>query len=159
TYKTFEISANKRYSRRWSMLASFSYTWTNEFGNNYFNNRFGTAISNFSLFGSFPSTPNEHTHNDFTTWNAKFSGTVDVGWGLRVTPVLKTQSGAPYGRYFSVGACTATVTTNCSNYGTQIVLVEPIGTRRQDTVTLLDYRVEKQITFAQRAKVGLFFDM
>src|SRR5262249_19237056 len=120
TYKTIEFSANKRYTHRWSMLASFSYTWTNEFGNLYFNNRFGTAISNFSLVGSFPSNPNEHTQNDFTNWSAKFSGTVDVGWGLRVTPVLKTQSGAPYGRFFSVA----------SNYGAQPVLAEPIGTRR-----------------------------
>jgi hypothetical protein len=159
SYKTIELSANKRYTRRWSMLAAFSYTWTHEFGNNYFSNRFGTSISNFSLFGSYPSTPNEHTGNDFSNWNIKFSGTVDVGWGLRVTPVLKAQSGAPYGRVVNVAACTSTVTANCSNYGAQLVLVEPIGTRRQDKVALLDYRVEKQIVFAQRAKLGLFFDM
>ena len=44
TYKTLEIAANKRYSQRWSLNASLSYTWTREFGNLYFNNRFGTAI-------------------------------------------------------------------------------------------------------------------
>jgi hypothetical protein len=159
TYKTFELSANKRYSQRWSTTASFSYTWTEEFGNLYFNNRFGTAISNFALFGSFPSTPNEQTRNEYTSWSAKWSGTIDAGWDIHVTPVLKVQSGAPYGRYFSVGACSASVTTNCSNYGTQLVLAEPIGTRRQETVTVLDFRVEKLVTFAQRAKLGLFFDM
>ncbi len=159
TYKTFEISANKRYSQRWSMNASLSYTWTREFGNNYFNNRFGTAISQFSFFGSYPSTPNEHTENDFTNWNLKFSGTIDAGWDLHVTPVLKTQAGAPYGRYISVGACSATVTTNCSNYGTQLVLVEPIGSRRQDMVTILDFRVQKTLTFGGPAKIGLFFDV
>ena len=137
TYKTFELSANKRYGQRWSMNASLSYTWTREFGNLYFNNRFGTAISNFSFFGSYPSTPNEHTENEFSNWSMKFSGTIDAGWGLRVTPVLKTQAGSPYGRYISVGACTATVTTNCSNYGTQLVLVEPIGARRQDNVVVV----------------------
>ena len=159
TYKTFEVSANKRYSRRWSMNASISYTRTREFGNNYFNNRFGTAISNFSFFGSYPSTPNEHTENEFSNWNMKVSGTVGAGWDIRVTPVLKAQSGAPYGRYISVGACSATVTTNCSNYGPQLVLVEPIGTRRQDNVVVFDFRVEKQLTFAARGKVGLFFDV
>jgi hypothetical protein len=159
TYKTFEISANKRYSQRWSLNASLSYTWTREFGNNYYNNRFGTAISNFAFFGSFPSTPNEHTENDYSNWNMKLSGTIDAGWDVHVTPVLKAQAGAPYGRYFSAGACSATVLTNCSNYGTQLVLVEPIGTRRQDNVVVLDFRVEKTVTFAQRAKIGLFFDM
>ena len=148
-YKTIEVSANKRYSRRWSMNASYSYTWTAEYGNLYFNNRFGTAQGNFSLFGSYPTTPNEPTFNQFTNWNAKVSGTVDAGWGLKVTPVLKMQSGAPYGRYIS-----ATM-----NYGSQAILVEPIGSRRQEAVNLLDFRVEKQIRFAQKAKVGLFFDV
>jgi hypothetical protein len=159
TYKTIELSANKRYSQRWSMNASFSYTWTQEFGNNYANNRFGTAISNFSFFGNYPSTPNEHTENEFTNWLLKFSGTIDAGWGMRVTPVLKASSGTPYGRYFSVAGCSATVTTNCSNYGPQLVLVEPLGTRRQDNVVVFDFRVEKQIPLAERARLGLFFDL
>jgi hypothetical protein len=153
TFKTLEFSANKRYSNRWSMNTSFSYTWTHQFGNLYFNNRFGTTVQNFSLFGSYPSNPNEKTENEYTDWNAKVSGTVDAGWGLRVTPVLKVQSGAPYGRYFTsrVGEL---------NYGTQIILAEPIGTRRQDTVAVIDFRIEKQLRFAaDRAKFGLFFDL
>jgi len=45
------------------------------------------------------------------------------------------------------------------NYGTQIILAEPIGTRRQDAVNVVDFRVEKQLKFATRARLGLFFDM
>ena len=153
TFKTVEFSANKRYSNRWSMNASYSYTWTAQYGNLYFNNRFGTAVSNFSLFGSYPSNPNERTFNEYTDWNAKVSGTFDAGWGVRVTPVLKLQSGAPYGRYFSTRAGEL-------NYGTQLILAEPIGTRRQDMVSVLDFRVEKQLRFAaDRARLGLFFDL
>jgi hypothetical protein len=159
TYRTFEISANKRYRQRWSMNASFSYTWTEEFNNTYYNNRFANVVAGFSNFGPYPTNPNDRTFNEFTNWSAKFTGTVDAGWGVRVTPVLKTQSGAPYGRFVSIPGCSATVTTNCMNYGTQVVLVEPIGTRRQDTVAVFDFRVEKQLTLAQRARVGLFFDM
>jgi hypothetical protein len=155
TYKTLEFSTNKRYSRRWSLNASFSYTWTEEYGNLYFNNRFATAVAGggFSHFGSFPLNPNEKTLNEFTNWNAKVTGTVDAGWGLKVTPVVKMQSGAPYGRYFSTAA------GNALNYGTQIILAEPIGTRRQDAVNIVDFRVEKQLRFAQKARLGLFFDM
>ena len=158
-YKTFEISANKRYGRRWSMNASFSHTWTHEFHNTYFGNRFASVVQQSSLFGVYPNNPNEFLEHDFTNWNAKFSGTIDAGWDLRVTPVLKVQSGAPYGRYSSVPGCSATVTANCLNYGTQLVLVEPIGTRRQDTVSVFDFRVEKQLRFYDRARAGLFFDM
>jgi hypothetical protein len=152
TYKTFEVSANKRHGQRWSMNASFSYTWSEEYGNLYFNNRFGIAVPGgaFSFFGSYPQNPNEHTHNEFSNWNAKLTGTIDAGWGLRVSPVLKMQSGAPYGRFFA-GAL---------NYNSaQLFLAEPIGTRRQDTVATVDFRVEKQLRFAQKARVGLFLDM
>jgi hypothetical protein len=149
TYRTLEFSSNKRYSNRWSMNASFSYTWTEEFSRTYFNNVFATAVSNFSLFGAYPTNPNEHTFNEFTNWSAKFNATVDAGWGFRVTPVLKVQSGAPYGRIVSLP----------TNYGAQLFLAEPIGTRRQDTVSVLDFRVEKQIRFLDRARVGLFFDL
>ena len=31
--------------------------------------------------------------------------------------------------------------------------------RRQDTIALVDFRVEKQLRFAQKAKLGLFFDL
>jgi hypothetical protein len=159
TYRTLEFSSNKRYSNRWSMNASFSYTWTEEWNRTYFNNVFGTPVNQFSLFGAHATNPNERTFHDFTTWSGKFSGTVDAGWGIRVTPVLKAQSGAPYGRIVNVAGCSASVTTNCLNYGAQAVLAEPIGTRRQDSVVLLDFRVEKQVRLAERARVGLFFDL
>lgn len=151
TYKTLEFSANKRYTNRWSALASLSYTWTNEFGNNYFNNRFGTAVSNFSFFGSFPTNPNEKTENDFTNWNGKLSGSVDAGWGVVVTPVWKIQSGAPYGRFFQARL----------NYGNQLILAEPIGERRQDTVSVFDIRAEKRLSFGpnNKARAGVFIDV
>jgi hypothetical protein len=159
TYKTFEISANKRYSSRWSMNAAFSYVWTNEWNNTYFGNRFASLVQQASMFGPYSTNPNEPLLHDFTSWNAKFSGTIDAGWDLRVTPVLKVQSGAPYGRFVSIPGCSATVTADCLNYGTQLVLVEPIGTRRQDTVSLLDFRVEKQVRLMDRARIGLFIDL
>jgi hypothetical protein len=149
SYKTLEFAANKRYSRRWSLNASFSYTWTDEFARSYYSNNFGTAVSNSTFFGPYPTNPNDRTHNVYTSWNSKIVASFDAGWGLRVTPVLKSQSGAPYGR----------VINSVLNYGTQLVLVEPIGTRRQDTVSVLDFRVEKQVRFAAKARAGLFFDL
>jgi hypothetical protein len=159
TYKTLEFSANKRYSNRWSALASFSYVWTNEFHNTYFNNRFGLVVSQQSLFGPYGLNPNDRNEHDFTNWNAKLSGPVDAGWGVNVTPVLKVQSGAPYGRFANIPGCTASVTTNCMNYGAQQVLIEPIGSRRQDTVAVFDIRAEKSFRFATKARVGVFADV
>ena len=39
------------------------------------------------------------------------------------------------------------------------MLVEPIGTRRQDNVNLVDFRVEKQLRFGAKARAGLFLDV
>ena len=66
------------------------------------------------------------------------------------------QSGAPYGRFANIPACTAAVTANCLNYGSQLILIEPIGTRRQETVTVFDFRAEKQFRFGSKARFGLF---
>jgi hypothetical protein len=150
TYKTLEFAANKRYGNRWSLNASYSYTWTNEYNRTYFNNAFATNVANFSLFGPFPTNPNDHNLNDFTSWNAKFSGTVDAGWGLHVTPVWKVQSGAPFGRF---------IAANLNYNSAQLILVEPIGTRRQDTISVVDFRVEKQLRFGAKARTGLFLDV
>jgi hypothetical protein len=74
---------------------------------------------------------------------------VDAGWGVTVTPVWKIQSGMPYGRTF----------TAAMNYGTQIFLAEPIGERRQDTVSVFDVRAEKAVRFASRARAAVFVDV
>ena len=150
TYRTFETSINKRWSQRWSLLASYSYIWTREFGSLYYGNRFGTTAQNFTFFGNYPINPNDRTDNDFTNWNFKIVGTVEPAWGIRITPVVKSQSGAPYGRVIQAAL----------NYSAaQPILVEPIGTRRQETVTVVDLRVEKQFPLMDRARLGLFFDL
>jgi hypothetical protein len=155
TYKTTEVSLQKRHADRWSLVASFSYTWTQEFARSYYGNNFGTVGSGASLYGgnsaggASPNSPNDRTHNDFTTWAFKLHGTYDAPWGVRVTPVLKSQSGQPYGR----------IVNAVLNYGAQPILVEPIGTRRQDTVTTVDLRAEKRIDLKGRARAGLFLDV
>ena len=60
--------------------------------------------------------------------------------GHQAHAILRHQSGQPYGRIFQFAF----------NYGTQRVLAEPLGTRRQDNITLLDVRVEKAIRFGAR---------
>ncbi len=103
TYKTLEISANKRYTQRWSINASFSYTWSEEYGNNYFNNRTGTAVptGGWSFFGSFPTNPNEKTFNEFTNWSLEDHRLSRCGLGpARVTraEVAERRPVWPYNR-------------------------------------------------------------
>jgi hypothetical protein len=146
-FYTWEITGTKRFSNRWSLLASFAHTWIKEFENGYFGNTFRQ--------NDLRVTPNDLINtadgrNEFTTWQAKLHGTWETPWwNLRMTPILRHQSGQPYGRIFQYRF----------NYGTQRVLAEPLGTRRQDNITLLDLRVEKLIRLPRSTALSAFVDV
>jgi hypothetical protein len=136
------------------MVASLSYTWTSEFVRSYVGNAFGQLAPNASLqagaSGAFPNNPNDLFRHQFTNWSAKIHGTIEPFWSLRFTPILRHGSGAPYGRILLANF----------NYGNnQAILVESIGTRRQENITLIDMRVEKQIQILDQRRVGLFLDL
>jgi len=146
-FYTWEITGTKRFSDRWSLLASYTLTWVNEFSNGYF----GNTVRQYSL----RVTPNDLINtqdgrHEFTTWQAKLHGTwVMPWWDVRLTPIVRHQSGQPYGRTFQFGF----------NYGTQRVLAEPLGTRRMDNITLLDVRVEKSIRLPRGLTMAGFVDV
>ena len=146
-FYTWELTGTKRYSSRWSLLASFAYTWVKEESNGYF----GNTVRQYNL----GMTPNDNINtnggrHEFTTWQGKLHGTWETPWwDVKVTPILRHQSGQPYGRTFQFGF----------NYGTQSVLAEPLGTRRQDNVTLLDVRVEKVFRMPRGARLAGFLDV
>jgi len=146
-FYTWEITGTKRYSNSWSLLASYTLTWVKDHASGYF----GNTVRQYGL----RVTPNDEINtndgrHEFTTWQAKLHGTWETPWrGLRVTPILRHQSGQPWGRTFQFGF----------NYGTQRVLAEPLGTRRQDNITLLDVRVEKPFRLPRNMVISGFLDL
>ena len=148
-FYTWEITGTKRFSNRWSMLASFAHTWVREFENAYFGN---TVKQN-----DLRVTPNDEINtidgrHHFTTWQAKLHGTWDTPWwDVKMTPILRHQSGQPQGRTFQFNFG--------QPYGTQRILAEPIGTRRQDNITLLDLRVEKIVRLGGSRTLAGFIDV
>lgn len=158
-YKTVEVGATKRFSKKWSMVSSFAVTWTSEFGTNYFSTGAGSNVgSSGSLFGGFagttarPITPNGLADkSEFTQWNFRIHGSYAPGWGVRLTPIFRAQQGYPYGRNFS-----ATVTGVAQNF-----LAEPITSHRLETIKQLDLRAEKKFNLVSsgRVKLGVIFDL
>ena len=63
------------------------------------------------------------------------------------------QSGQPFGRVINAGAA------NGINYGTQRILAEPLGTRKQDNIVILDLRAEKRFKFGKGRAVSGFIDL
>lgn len=146
-YYTWEVSANRRMMGRWSLRASFTHTWNNDHGNSYA----GSNVRQYTL----PFTPNDLINTDradgayeFTNWTAKVMSTIEAPYGIRLTPMMRHQSGDQIGRVVQVPF----------NYGTQPVLVEPLSSNRLDNVTIWDLRAEKVFRVVGRSVSG-FLDV
>jgi hypothetical protein len=103
------------------------------------------------------ATPNDLINTDggrynFTTWAFKINSTYEAGYGIRVTPSIRNQSGQPYGRTISAAAA------NGINYGTARILTEAIDTHRQDNIAIVDVRVEKAFHIRAGQTMSAFVD-
>ena len=166
-YRSIEVAANKSFSHRWSMVGSFLYTWTDEYGSNYFNT--GSAgiggqnpslFSGFALQTGFPITDaDRNTRNKFGTWTLKAFGTWEPAWGLRLTPLFRAQQGYPAGRVFTASSTSGAPGSAGVNYGNQPLHGEPITAHRLQTYKQLDFRAEKRFTVTGRAKLGVIVDV
>jgi hypothetical protein len=146
-YWTWDITATRRFKRRWSIAGGFDHVWNRDQTNAYF----GQAVRQ----NAYPLTPNDLLNAgpdgryEFRTWSAKVYGTYEGPWGVRLTPSVRHQSGQPFGRTF---------TTKLS-YGNVRILAEPIGTRRTDNVTIVDLRTEKGIHLTGSRRIAGFVDV
>ncbi|PYQ79352.1 MAG: hypothetical protein DMG01_09015 [Acidobacteria bacterium] len=136
-YYTWEITATKRETGTWSLLASFAETWSRE----------------TNLGGGASFTPNALISTDggrlvYKTWQGKINASVRLPFDLRVTPIFRHQSGTPFGRTF-----VATL-----NYGNATILSEPFSAERTPNINVLDVRSEKAFA-VNRSRVVGFFDV
>jgi len=148
-FHTLEYSATRRQSGSWSLSASGSIRLNRDNDNAYFGN-------NLRLLQA-PSTMNDFINTDggrfnFSTWTFKLNGSYRAKWNVMVTPALRVQSGQPFGRTFLAG------TANGVNYS-QRILAEPIDSRRQDNIVVLDTRVEKAFQLSKGTRLSGFFDL
>ena len=128
--KNIDFTVAKRMSSRWSLVGNFLYTW--------------------SYSHSVVQNPNQELDNpqNTTLWTFKLFGTYMAPWDLAVTPVLRHQAGDPLVRNLQI----------TTRVGSTTFPVEPIGTYREDNVTIFDTRLERRFRFNGRREVGLFFD-
>jgi hypothetical protein len=146
-YWTWEVEATMRSWGRWSASGGFAHTWLRDQGNGYL----GQSVRQ----NLYPLNPNDYLQTDaggrhvFRMWSLKMYATYAGPWDLRITPFLRHQSGQPYGR---------TIVAQL-NYSTVRMLVEPLGTRRMDHVTLADIRIEKGVSLGSGRRLAGFVDV
>ena len=134
--KTAELSFSRRYAGRWSASVGGAHTWLTDFPNGY------------------PNNPNEPGAEDRTTWNLKATGSYDAPGGVRVSPVLRHQSGANYARTVSIA-----VPTGSGLIASGTAYVEPMNANREDSIWVFDVRAEKTLNFGERSRLRLFLDL
>jgi hypothetical protein len=135
-YKTFEVSMNKRYGNKWSGSVGGSYTMLHDF------------------FNGYPQNPNQPGVGDRSTWNLKASGSYDAAWGIRLTPVMRHQSGANYARTLTIS-----VPGGSAFSASGTAYADATDANREDNILVFDVRAEKQLTFGSRVKLRAYIDL
>lgn len=151
-YTSAEAQLERRARGRWSLSLSAVWTWSREHSHwTLSGNRVTGEIDTFPAY--FPNSPNDTSLQEYTTWSVKGFGTYLAPWRVSVVPVFRHQAGQPYGRTF-----TATAPPGSGAVFSGLVLVEPLGHRRSDNITLADIRIMRPLTFG-RVSVMLMADV
>ena len=98
----------------------------------------------------FPQNPNSPGVEDRTAWNFKATGSYDAPWGIRLSPVLRHQSGVNFARTLTIPAPAGD--RRQRPRGTTIY-AEPTNANREDNIWVFDVRAEKQFTFDPRVRL------
>jgi hypothetical protein len=140
-YKTFEMSMSKRYSDKWSATIGGAYTWMNDFPSN----------------NDYPQALDAPGAYDRTVWNFKASGSYDAPFGIRLSPVLRHQSGVNYARELTVTA-PAGILFNSKNNNR--IYADAPEDNREDNIWVFDVRAEKTVNlYRDRIRARLFLDL
>ena len=135
-YKTLELSMNKRYGNKWSATVGGGYTMSHDFPN------------------GFPQNPSQPGVDDRTSWGFKASGSYDAPWGIRLTPILRHQSGVNYAR-----TVTISVPGGSAFSASGTAYVEPANSNREDNILVVDVRTEKSINVNSRVRIRAYLDL
>jgi Carboxypeptidase regulatory-like domain len=135
-YKTIEVSTNKRYGNRWSATLGGGYTWQNNF------------------IEGFPQNPNQPGAENRTSWGIKATGSYDAPHGIRISPIVRHQSGVNFARTYTI---TVPAGSGLAVSGTTAYADHP-SDNREDNILVFDVRVEKQFGLGPRLKVRGYMD-
>ena len=136
-YKTIEASMNKRYADRWSASVGGNYTMLRDFPNN------------------MPQNPNQPGVEDRSTWSFKATATYDAPYAIRISPVLRHQSGVNFARTLALPASPAAGVSLAGTVG----YAEPANANREDNITVFDIRAEKSFQFSTRFRLRTYLDL
>ncbi len=158
TYNGLVMTTERRWANGWQAMAS--YTWSKSFGLLPSSNASAAGMQTSTVSPPQPSRfgqdPNDLTNARGRLPNdrphvVRLMGSVDVPrTGLRLTANLQQFSGKPW---------TAAAQITTLPQGARSVLLEPRGSHRLSSQTLLDVRVSREITLGTLGRLDLLLDV
>lgn len=148
-YQTAEVAFDRRYRDRWLLLASYGYTWADDFR--------GTNLSTSTLQAArnareYLWQPNRRRFGRMSTsyWNLKLGGHYVLPHQIGIGASYKLQSGFQVARRIDVPL---------PNAGVEPIHAEPLGSERADDVGILDLRIEKTVGTGGKVRVTWMFEV
>ena len=83
----------------------------------------------------------------------KASGSYDGPWGVRLSPILRHQSGANYARTNTIAFPTGVTGTGTTVY------MEPMDANREQNIWVFDVRADKTVNIVSRLRARVFLDL
>src|SRR5688572_25512452 len=133
-YHSFEMTLNKRFSRRWNMSSSFWMTKSHEW------------------VSANPSNPNNDRFpvRDYWGWEARGDASYRLPYDVSLNANLRAASGA-------LGQRTQTFSDARLNQGTVTLRMEPYGSQEGPVVPITSLRVLKKFRAAERYAMDVSF--
>ena len=151
-FDTIQLALNKRFGGGLFIQSSYDYQWRDELRNP--NNSSTSpltadpiATGYYQNNDAFPTVPNLQKS---TNWNYRLLGRYEFPYRIGLGVNLRVQSGWPYARR---------ITATLPNAGTVRFFAEPVENNRSDTVSILDFRLDKAVAFGGDYKISLFADV
>lgn len=141
-YSTFEASVSKRFSNRWSAQLGGGYTLQSDFPE--------------TVANSYPRNANLPGLEDRTFWNLKATASYDGPWGVRISPVVRHQSGTNYARTISVPGSAGNAFG--LTFPASTIYAESADARREPNIWVFDTRFERTFNVTNRIRFRGFVD-
>lgn len=136
-FQTIELTANKRMSNRWELMATYSATKNHQY----------TEAS------GLPASPNDEIFPLDTTWDwyGRLVGTFQLPWGVYTSAYFQHLSGATIRR--------TNVFRSVPNLGTVTLPMEDFGARRLPSQNSLNWRASKRFALGGSKRLETTVDL
>ena len=129
SYSSFEVEVNRRYQSNWQFRSSYSATWKTE--------PFGTS-DNTVIVGMDPNSEINAAYNNLLEWEYRAAASYLFRYGILTSANYDLRSGEYWERSVQFRGPSG------SRIPTQVLRVEPRGSRQVDSLKMLDIRAEKR---------------